>query len=96
VRVGTVDKFQGQEAPVTIVSMTASSPAEVPRGMGFLLNRNRVNVAISRAQWLTVLVRSKQLTSHLPRTPRQLLEMGGFIGLSEPTVGPQRGAAASG
>ena len=84
VRVGTVDKFQGQEAPVVIVSMTASSASEVPRGMGFLLSRNRVNVAISRAQWSAVLVRSKELTSYLPRTPRGLLELGAFIGLSEP------------
>jgi uncharacterized protein len=82
VRVGTVDKFQGQEAPVVIVSMTASSPHDVPRGMGFLLNRNRVNVAISRAQWLAVLVRSKELTSYLPSSTRQLLELGGFIGLT--------------
>ncbi|WP_148571975.1 TM0106 family RecB-like putative nuclease [Nocardioides caldifontis] len=82
VRVGTVDKFQGQEAPVVIVSMTAASAAEVPRGMGFLLSRNRVNVAISRAQWLAVLVRSKELTSYLPRSPKGVLELGAFIGLS--------------
>ncbi len=82
VRVGTVDKFQGQEAPVVIVSMTASSSADVPRGMGFLLSRNRVNVAISRAQWLAVLVRAKELTSYLPRSPHGVLELGGFIGLS--------------
>ncbi|HET6560302.1 MAG TPA: TM0106 family RecB-like putative nuclease [Marmoricola sp.] len=88
VRVGTVDKFQGQEAPVVLVSMTASSPHDVPRGMGFLLNRNRVNVAISRAQWLAVLVRSKELTSCLPSSPEQLLELGGFIGLSEQVQPP--------
>jgi superfamily I DNA and/or RNA helicase len=62
--------------------MTASSPHDVPRGMGFLLNRNRINVAISRAQWLAVLVRSKELTSYLPSSPRQLLELGAFIGLT--------------
>jgi uncharacterized protein len=88
VRVGTVDKFQGQQAPVVIVSMTASSPHDVPRGLGFLLSRNRVNVAISRAQWLAVLVRSKELTAALPSTPRQLLELGGFIGLSEDAQAP--------
>jgi uncharacterized protein len=81
VPVGTVDKFQGQEAPVVVVSMTASSHGDVPRGMGFLLSRNRVNVAVSRAQWLAVLVRSEALTSYLPRTPYRLLELGGFIGL---------------
>ena len=47
-RVGTLDKFQGQEAPVVIVSMTVSSAGEVPRGMEFLRSRNRLNVAISR------------------------------------------------
>ena len=83
VRVGTVDKFQGQEAPVVIVSMTASSQENVPRGIGFLLNRNRVNVAISRAQWLAVLVRSDTLTSFMPSTPGSLLELGAFIGLCE-------------
>ena len=82
VRVGTVDKFQGQEAPVVIVSMTASSAHEVPRGMGFLLERNRVNVAISRAQWAAVLVRSAELTSYLPRSAGGMLELGAFIGLS--------------
>ena len=51
VRVGTVDKFQGAEAPVAIVSMTASSVEDIPRGIPFLLNRNRLNVAISRAQY---------------------------------------------
>ena len=98
VRVGTVDKFQGQEAPVVIVSMTASSPAEVPRGMGFLLSRNRVNVAISRAQWQAILVRSKELTSFLPRSPHGVLELGGFIGLSEagaPFVHAVRGPSAA-
>jgi predicted RecB family nuclease len=82
VRVGTVDKFQGQEAPVVVVSMTASSPDDVPRGMGFLLDRNRVNVAISRAQWAAVLVRSVELTSYLPRSAHGVLELGAFIGLS--------------
>ena len=68
VRVGTVDRFQGREAPVAIVSMTASSPADVPRGMGFLLSRNRVNVAVSRAQWKAILIRSPALTTYMPAT----------------------------
>ena len=54
VRVGTVDKFQGQEAAVVLVTTCASSADEVPRGMEFLLNRNRLNVAVSRAQWCAV------------------------------------------
>ena len=49
-RVGIVDKFRGQEAPIAIVSMTASSHGDVPRRIGFLLNRNRINVAVSRAK----------------------------------------------
>ena len=81
VRVGTVDKFQGQEAPVVIVSMAASSPDDVPRGMEFLLNRNRVNVAVSRGQWSAVVVRSTALTDYLPTTPDGLEELGAFIGL---------------
>jgi uncharacterized protein len=83
VRVGTVDKFQGQQAPVVIVSMTASSQENVPRGIGFLLNRNRVNVAVSRAQWLAVLIRAEALTSFMPTTPAGLLELGAFIRLCE-------------
>ncbi|MFD1827817.1 TM0106 family RecB-like putative nuclease [Mumia zhuanghuii] len=79
VRVGTVDKFQGQEAPVVLVSMAASSPDDVPRGMGFLLDRHRVNVAISRAQWRAEILRSDALTSYMPRTPDGVLELGAFL-----------------
>jgi len=61
VRVGTVDKFQGQEAPVVIYSMASSSGEDVPRGLEFLLSRNRLNVAISRAQCLAYLVCSPRL-----------------------------------
>jgi uncharacterized protein len=81
VRVGTVDKFQGQQAPVVLVSLAASDPAEVPRGMGFLLSRNRINVAISRAQWCSVLVRSPRLTDYLPGDPASLAELGAFLSL---------------
>ena len=55
VPVGTVDKFQGQEAVVAIVSLAASSAADVPRGVEFLLLKNRLNVAISRAKWAAYL-----------------------------------------
>jgi len=82
VRVGTVDKFQGQEAPVVIVSMAASSSADVPRGMEFLLSRNRVNVAVSRGQWAAIVVRSPHLTDYLPGTPAALAELGAFIRLT--------------
>ncbi|MEE6294987.1 TM0106 family RecB-like putative nuclease [Georgenia wangjunii] len=83
VRVGTVDKFQGQQAPVVVVSMAASAVEDVPRGMSFLLSRNRVNVAVSRAQWAAVLVRSEALTDYLPGTPTGLAELGAFIALSD-------------
>lgn len=83
-QVGTVDKFQGQEAPVVIVSMAASSPEDVPRGMEFLLNRNRLNVAISRGKYAAVIVRSERLTDYLPSTPQAMAELGAFITLSHP------------
>jgi predicted RecB family nuclease len=61
VRVGTVDKFQGQEAPVVIVSLASSSGEEAPRGLGFVFNANRINVATSRAQCRVELVCSPRL-----------------------------------
>jgi uncharacterized protein len=61
VRVGTVDKFQGQEADIVIYSMASSSGEDVPRGLKFLLSRNRLNVAISRARCLAHLVASPKL-----------------------------------
>jgi uncharacterized protein len=82
VRVGTVDKFQGQEAPVVLVSMACSAIAEAPRGAGFLLNRNRINVAVSRGQWRAVIVRSPALTDYMPSRPFALEELGAFLGLS--------------
>ena len=60
-RVGTVDKFQGQEADVVVYSMASSSGEDVPRGLEFLLSRNRLNVAISRARCLAYLVASPRL-----------------------------------
>lgn len=60
-RVGTVDKFQGQEAPVVIFSMTSSSKEDAPRGMEFLYSLNRLNVATSRAKCLAILVASPGL-----------------------------------
>ena len=61
VRVGTVDKFQGQQAPIVFFSMATSSGEDVPRSLAFLFSRNRLNVAISRAQCLAVLVCSPRL-----------------------------------
>jgi superfamily I DNA and/or RNA helicase len=82
VRVGTVDKFQGAEAPVAIISMTASSVDDIPRGIPFLLNRNRLNVAISRAQYAAVIVRADALTEYLPVAPTGLVELGAFLALT--------------
>lgn len=82
VQVGTVDKFQGRQAPVVFVSMTASSIDDVPRGIGFLLNRNRLNVAISRAKYAAVLVRSAVLTDYLPGQPDGLIDLGAFLALT--------------
>ncbi|ORW92024.1 nuclease [Mycobacterium sp. IEC1808] len=82
VRVGTVDKLQGRQAPVVFVSMTASSVDVVPRGISFLLNRNRLNVAISRAQYAAVIVRSRLLTEYLPGTPAGLIDLGAFLALT--------------
>ncbi|WP_258724367.1 TM0106 family RecB-like putative nuclease [Cellulomonas sp. NS3] len=87
-RVGTVDRFQGQEAPVAVLTTAASSPEDVPRGIEFLLDRNRVNVAVSRAQWCAFVVRSDRLTDHLPATPEALAQLGAFVGLCEPVVTP--------
>ncbi len=61
VRVGTVDKFQGQEAEVVIVSMATSSPEDIPRGIDFLYSQNRLNVSLSRAKILSILVMSPNL-----------------------------------
>jgi uncharacterized protein len=71
-RIGTVDRFQGQEAPVVIYSMTSSSPEDAPRGMEFLYNRFRFNVATSRAKGLCVLVGSPPLFRPECRSPRQM------------------------
>ena len=70
-RVGTVDKFQGQEAPIAIYSTATSSRADAPRGMEFLYSLNRLNVATSRARCLSVMVGSPELLEAECRTPRQ-------------------------
>lgn len=71
-RIGTVDKFQGQEAPIVIYSMTTSSYADAPRGMEFLYSLNRLNVATSRAKCICVLVASPSVFEAQCRTPRQM------------------------
>jgi predicted RecB family nuclease len=71
-RVGTVDKFQGQEAPVVLYSMATSTPEDAPRGMEFLYSLNRLNVAVSRAQCAAVIVASPALFQVQCKTPRQI------------------------
>jgi uncharacterized protein len=71
-RVGTVDKFQGQEAPLSIYSMGSSSPEDAPRGMEFLYSLNRLNVATSRARCLALVVASPALVRVSCATPRQM------------------------
>jgi RecA/RadA recombinase len=71
-RVGTVDKFQGQEAPISIYSMATSSPEDAPRGMDFLYSRHRLNVATSRARCVAVVVASPALLRVRARTPEQM------------------------
>jgi uncharacterized protein len=86
VPVGTVDKFQGREAAVSIVSLAASSAADVPRGLEFLLLANRLNVALSRAQWAAYLVYSPAITETLPPTVEGLARLSAFIRLAEGTT----------
>ncbi len=72
IRVGTVDRFQGQEAPVVIYSMATSTPEDAPRGMEFLYNLNRLNVAISRAKCASILVASPRLFDPDCKSSRQM------------------------
>jgi len=71
-KIGTVDKFQGQEAPVVVYSLTTSSPEEAPRGMEFLYSLNRLNVATSRAMTAVIVVGSPRLFEPECRSPRQM------------------------
>jgi superfamily I DNA and/or RNA helicase len=71
-RVGTVDKFQGQQAALVLYSMTTSTPEDAPRGMEFLYSLNRLNVAVSRAQCVAAIVASPALFQVECKTPRQI------------------------
>lgn len=82
VRVGTVDKFQGQEATVVLVSL-ASSRVDSGRGAGFVLSPNRLNVAVSRGQWQAVLVHSPLVARSVPQDVEEVLALSGFAGLVE-------------
>lgn len=72
IQIGTVDKFQGQEAVVIILSMATSTPEDAPRGMEFLYSLNRLNVAVSRAKAVFILVANPKLFEPECRSPRQM------------------------
>jgi uncharacterized protein len=101
-RVGTVDKFQGQEAPVTIYSMASSTAEDAPRGMDFLYDLHRLNVAVSRARSISIVVCSPELQRVMCRTPEQMrlasavcrFALGPFA--SAPEAGTETGRAGDG
>jgi predicted RecB family nuclease len=82
-RVGTVDKFQGQQAPVVIYSLTTSTPEDAPRGMEFLYSLNRFNVATSRAQTAVIVVGNPRLFEPECKSPRQMLLANAFCAYLE-------------
>ena len=82
-KVGTVDKFQGQEAPVVLYSCTSSSATDAPRGMGFLYDPHRLNVATSRARCAFVMVASPELFAAEVRTPEQMRMANGMCRFRE-------------
>jgi uncharacterized protein len=88
VRIGSGDKFQGQEAPVVIVSLTASDAHESPRGLEFLLDPNRLNVALSRARSLAILVGAPGLAEPRCRSLEQLLRINLFFRLTADAAAP--------
>ncbi len=87
-RVGTVDKFQGQEAPVSIYSLTTSNPELAPRGMDFLYSGHRLNVATSRARCVAVVIGSPDLWRVRARTPAQMRLANAFCRFVEMAQAP--------
>jgi superfamily I DNA and/or RNA helicase len=86
--VGTVDRFQGQEAAVVIYSMAVSRPEDAPHGMKFLYDLNRLNVATSRARCACILVASPRLLEPECKTPRQMRLANAMCRFSETTGRP--------
>lgn len=94
-RIGTVDRFQGQEAPVAIHSLTASDGESAPRGLAFVLDPNRLNVAISRAQCLCIVVGSARLATGISTSVegvRQLNRLCRLMAPDCPSVAMERSA----
>ena len=81
--IGTVDKFQGRQAPVVIISMTASDIESAPRGAEFLLDRNRLNVAVTRAQSLAIIVGSPNLNLPKARSEKEMKLVNFYLDLIE-------------
>ena len=90
IRAGTVDKFQGQEAPVALISMTASTAEETSRGLDFLLSRERLNVAISRGKALSLVFASPRLRETPCATVEQMRLVNALCAL--PTWTPEKTA----
>ena len=87
-RIGTVDKFQGQEAAVSIVSMSSSSEEALPRHLEFLFCKNRLNVAISRARCLSLVVASPRLMDVRCKTPGEIALVNTLCWAGETTTAP--------
>lgn len=83
VEVGTVDKFQGRQAPVVVYSMATSSAEDAPRGFDFLYNLNRLNVATSRSQGVAIIVASERLLEAECKTPKQMRLVNALCGAFE-------------
>ena len=81
--VGTVDKFQGQEAAVVFFSMTTSSSAQMPRTADFLFSKNRLNVAISRARCLAYLVCTEDLLDTTAKSVSEMQQIGALCSFVE-------------
>jgi uncharacterized protein len=97
VPVGTVDKFQGREAPIVFYSMATSSIEDVPRNLEFLFSRNRINVAISRAMCLAIVVANPRLLESHARTIEQMRLVNAlcrFVEIAEEQVGVEAARAA--
>jgi uncharacterized protein len=89
VSVGTVDKFQGRQAPIVFFTMTSSSAEDMPRGSDFLFSRNRLNVAVSRAQCLAYLVCTEQLLRSRAKTVEEMhliATLCAFVEYADPTA----------
>lgn len=92
IQVGTVDKFQGREAPVAIYSMATSSADEASRGLEFLYDHRRLNVATSRARAMAIIVASPRLVQVSCSTPRQMQLVNALCRAweSAPRAAPER------